>query len=65
MIEQAGLKGLRIGDAQVSEKHANFLVNRGEARATDLLALIEQVRKTVFEKFGVWLEPEVKIWGGT
>lgn len=63
LIESSGLKGLRIGGAQVSEKHGNFLVNTGNATAADLLALIERVRQIVFEKTGVMLEPEVKIWG--
>ncbi len=63
LIERAGLKGTRIGGAQVSEKHANFLVNLGHATAADVLALIERVRQVVFEKTGVMLEPEVKIWG--
>ncbi|HPQ71328.1 MAG TPA: UDP-N-acetylmuramate dehydrogenase [bacterium] len=63
LIEQAGLKGYAIGGAQVSEKHANFLVNTGTANAADILALLEHVRRVVFEKFGVMLEPEVKIWG--
>jgi len=63
LIESSGLKGLRIGGAQVSEKHGNFLVNTGHATAADILALIEQVRLIVFQKTGVMLEPEVKIWG--
>jgi len=63
LIEDAGLKGYSIGGAEVSRKHSNFIVNTGEARAADILALIEHVRQVVFEKFGVMLEPEVKIWG--
>jgi len=62
-IEGAGLKGYRIGDAQVSEKHANFIVNRGRARARDILALIELTRKKVFEEKGVWLEMEIQVIG--
>jgi UDP-N-acetylmuramate dehydrogenase len=62
-IEEAGLKGYRIGDAQVSEKHANFIVNRGRARARDILALIEFTRKKVFEEKGVWLEMEIQVIG--
>jgi UDP-N-acetylmuramate dehydrogenase len=62
-IEEAGLKGYRIGDAQVSEKHANFIVNRGKARARDILALIELTRKKVFEEKGVWLEMEIQVIG--
>ena len=63
LIEEAGLKGLRIGDAQVSEKHGNFIVNRGAASAEDLLRLISLVRQRVFEKSGHALETEVKIIG--
>ncbi|MEZ4357526.1 MAG: UDP-N-acetylmuramate dehydrogenase [Eubacteriales bacterium] len=63
LIESAGLKGFSIGGAQVSEKHAGFIINTGKASAYDVIALIEHVRKTVFDKFGVDLEPEVKIIG--
>lgn len=63
LIEQAGLKGLREGEAQISEKHANFIVNLGGASAKDVLILMDRVRTTVQERFGVRLEAEVKIWG--
>lgn len=63
LIEQAGLKGLRHGGAQVSEKHAGFIVNAGGATAADVLALIEEVQRRVYENFGVKLQPEVKIVG--
>ena len=63
LIEQAGLKGYSIGGAQVSEKHAGFVINTGGATAEDVLNLIEHIKKTVFEKFGVMLEPEVKMIG--
>ncbi|MEW6771381.1 MAG: UDP-N-acetylmuramate dehydrogenase [Bacillota bacterium] len=63
LIELAGAKGLRIGDAMVSERHANFIVNLGNARARDVLALIGRVREMVREKFGVTLELEVKVLG--
>lgn len=63
LIEEAGLKGHRIGNAQVSEKHANFIINLGGATAVELLELIAHVRQTVFARTGAWLEPEVKIWG--
>ncbi len=63
LIEQAQLKGYTIGGAQVSEKHAGFIINKGGATAADVLALIEYVKKTVFEMSGVMLEPEVKIIG--
>ncbi|MDR2173520.1 MAG: UDP-N-acetylmuramate dehydrogenase [Burkholderiales bacterium] len=64
LIESCGLKGLAIGGASVSEKHANFIVNpRGAARAADIEALIVQVQQTVGAKTGVILQPEVKIFG--
>ena len=63
LIESAGLKGFRIGGASVSEKHANFIINHGEARAADIEALIEQVRRTVAQKSGITLTPEVRIVG--
>lgn len=63
LIETADLKGRRIGDAQISEKHANFIVNLGNAKAKDVLELMEIVRKTVLETHGVRLEPEIKIIG--
>lgn len=63
LIEDAGLKGFSIGGAQVSEKHAGFIINKGEATACDIINLIDYVRKTVSDKFGVDLEPEVKIIG--
>lgn len=61
MIEAAGLKGLRMGDAQVSEKHAGFVVNRGRATCKDVLRLMEQVQDRVEQDTGVRLEPEVRI----
>ncbi len=63
LIEQAGLKGLMIGGAQVSEKHAGFIINTGGAAPEDILALIEKVRREVYEYSGVVLEPEVKVVG--
>ena len=59
LIEAAGWKGKRRGGAQVSVKHANFIVNTGEAGAGDVLALIEDIQKDVQKKFGIWLHPEV------
>ena len=61
MIEAAGLKGLRVGDAQVSEKHAGFVVNRGRATCKDVLRLMEQGQARVEQDTGVRLEPEVRI----
>ena len=63
LIEEAGLKGTTIGAAQISEKHGNFIVNKGKAAAADVLALIRLARKTVAEKCGVQLELEVKLLG--
>ena len=63
LIEQAGLKGKSVGGAQVSEKHAGFIVNTGEATATDILALIDIVQAEVAARFGVRLETEVRILG--
>ena len=61
LIDQCGLKGVRIGGAQVSPKHAGFIVNTGGATCADVLALMARVRETVREKTGVALEPEVRI----
>jgi UDP-N-acetylmuramate dehydrogenase len=63
LIEQAGLKGKRVGDAQVSEKHANFIVNRGTAKAADIVTLIDLVKRTVYQNSGLKLELEVKMVG--
>ena len=61
LIDQAGLKGYRVGDAAVSEKHAGCVVNLGEARFDDVLAVMEHVQSEVLRQFGVELEPEVRI----
>ena len=63
LIEMAGLKGKRIGDAEVSAKHANFIVNKGNATAANILALMDHIQQVVVEKFNVQLEAEVKIVG--
>ncbi|HAP39279.1 MAG TPA: UDP-N-acetylenolpyruvoylglucosamine reductase [Nitrospira sp.] len=63
LVDAAGLKGARIGDAQVSDKHANFMVNLGQARAADVLALIRKVRAAVKKQSGVTLELELKVVG--
>jgi|TARA_B110000263_G_scaffold241663_1_gene246164 UDP-N-acetylmuramate dehydrogenase len=62
-IDQAGLKGTKAGDAEISNHHANFFVNHGEAKASDIVKLIRLARKTVKKKFGVMLELEVKTLG--
>jgi UDP-N-acetylmuramate dehydrogenase len=63
LIESAGLKGCRIGDASVSQKHANFIINHGAARAADIEALIEHVRRTVANVHHIELATEVRIVG--
>jgi len=62
MIDELGLKGMHVGDARVSERHANFFVNAGNATAADMLALIDQVRERVQQNYGVHLEEEVIVW---
>ena len=59
-IEESKLKGLRIGDAEVSVKHANFIVNCGQATSTDVLALIHQIRRAVYGRTGFWMDCEVR-----
>lgn len=63
LVEAAGCKGMTVGDAIVSPMHANFIINRGEATADDVRRLIEKVQATVYERFGVVLEPEVRMLG--
>ncbi len=63
LIDRAGLRGRSVGDAQVSEKHANFIVNRGNATAADVVSLMEIIKQTVLDVHGVRLEPEIKIVG--
>jgi len=63
LIEIAGLKGTRAGRARVSERHANFIVNEGGARAADVKALMDVAQRVVWERSGVWLEPEVQLVG--
>lgn len=63
LIEDAGLKGCRVGGAMVSEKHAGFVINYDNATATDILNLMEHIKGEVYMRFGVELEPEVKIVG--
>lgn len=63
LIEDAGLKGLTVGGAQVSELHSGFIINRGGATASDILQLMEIVQAKVLDEFGVMLEPEVRIIG--
>ena len=62
LIDQAGLKGFRVGNAGISEKHAGFAVNLGEATAKDMRQLLQTVSDRVFEQSGIRLEPEIRIW---
>ena len=62
LIEEAGMRGHRVGDAMVSEKHCGFVVNTGNATAADVLAVIHDVQEAVLANSGVQLEPEVRIW---
>ena len=61
LIEQCGLKGLRIGDAEVSNKHANFIINRGRATAEQVITLAQKVKRVVKDKKGVTLREEVRL----
>jgi UDP-N-acetylmuramate dehydrogenase len=63
MIDELGLKGARIGDAQVSKRHANFIVNLGRATSCDVLSLMEYIQRQVDRRFGLVLEPEVRVLG--
>ena len=62
LIQQAGLKGFRVGGAAVSEKHSGFVVNLGGATSSDVLALLDQVRQRVKADSGIELEPEIRLW---
>ena len=63
LIEKTGLKGTRVGGAEISDKHANFILNKGNATAKDILTLIELIQNRVWEQFSVKLEPEVRVLG--
>ena len=63
LIEAAGLKGKRIGNAQISPLHANFFLNLGDARAADVLALIQEARSAVQQRSGIVLELEIELLG--
>jgi len=63
LIDENDLKGFAVGGAQVSEKHAGFIINRGNATAADVLALMEAIQEKVYKSSGIWLEPEVQMLG--
>jgi UDP-N-acetylmuramate dehydrogenase len=63
LLEECGLKGLRVGGAEISTRHANVIVNRGGATSADVLALMERMRREVADRFGVTLSPEVEFLG--
>ena len=62
LIEQAGLKGTRVGGAEISDRHANFIVTHPGAKSSDVMRLIDLTRSKISEQFGVHLEPEIKFW---
>ena len=63
LVDRAGCKGLRVGDAEVSATHANFIINRGRATAADVRGLMSEVQERVLRAHGVWLEPEIELIG--
>ncbi len=63
LVDRVGLRGARRGGAQISPKHANFIVNTGGARAEDVVALMTETRRRVLEETGITLEPEIQFWG--
>ena len=63
LIDECGLKGTRVGDAEISTVHANFFVNLGQAKASDVKALIDLAQQRVKEKFGIELELEIELLG--
>lgn len=63
VVERVGMRGARRGGARIAEKHANFIVNLGEARADDILWLMATTRQRVHDELGIWLEPEIQLWG--
>jgi len=63
IVDRVGMRGARRGDAQIAQYHTNFIVNLGKARAEDVLALMIETRRRAHETLGVWLEPEICMWG--
>ena len=62
MIDAAGCKGMRVGDAEVSEVHANFIINHGDAGGAEIEELVERVKEQVRSRFGITLEEEIRRW---
>ena len=63
IVDEVGMRGAKIGGAQIAERHSNFIVNIGGARADDVLGLMAETRRRAREHFGLWLEPEIHFWG--
>lgn len=63
LIEEAGLKGLKEGDAMISEKHANFIVNKGNAKSSDIWKLMKTIQETINSRYNIYLEPEIELIG--
>lgn len=63
IVDRVGMRGARRGDAQIAERHANFIVNHGAARAEEVVELMIETRRRAHERLGLWLEPEIKLWG--
>jgi len=63
IVNEVGMRGAKIGGAQIAERHSNFIVNLGGARADDVLGLMAETRRRAREHFGLWLEPEIHFWG--
>ncbi len=63
LVDRAGMRGAEKGGARIAERHANFIVNVGDARACDVLSLMAETRRRVHDEEGIWLEPEIRLWG--
>ncbi len=63
LVDRAGMRGAERGGARITERHANFIVNVGDAHASDVLSLMAETRRRVHDNEGIWLEPEIRLWG--
>lgn len=63
LVDRAGMRGAERGGARIAERHANFIVNVGDAHASDVLSLMAETRRRVHDNEGIWLEPEIRLWG--